>query len=498
MIIDASPSSSSRSAAIVAPAERAAPRAASARYAARSSAGSASRWRAHGVDVAARHRSGERGGRRRARRRCRPSPGRAAGTPRAARRRRRRRATAWPEQRDEVVATRCVAAAWYRTRSPGATRNGRMPSDTARRSTVGRARRPRTTSPGAAASADLGRRQATAAGGASRPRRRGGPTRSLSSSSSGHAPERWTTSAPARRPRRERGGGVGDRGVGRGDDHEVGVAAGVGHLRDRSAHRAASAAARADGASDAAPGDRDRRATRARPSAAATRRPGATRDPRGRAPAASTVPCTSDFLALRSSPWCGCRTTRAARNARPVGRTACRRRPGSACRPARVEVGERHEHERPLGHPGVRHLEVGLVDPLVADEQHVDVERPRAPPDGAHPVAVGLEPLRELAAARAGVEVGVDRHDRVEVVVLGRATDRRGLVDRRHRRRPRRRRPRRARRPPAAGARAGHRGSSRSRGTRGASADRRSLLDAHRDVVDHRAHRRVQLAHRHR
>ena len=58
----------------------------------------------------------------------------------------------------------------------------------------------------------------------------------------------------------------------------------------------------------------------------------------------------------------------------------------------RVEVGQRDQHERPLPHPGVGHDQVGLVDAAVADEQHVDVERPWAPALGPDPVGGGLEP----------------------------------------------------------------------------------------------------------
>ena len=70
---------------------------------------------------------------------------------------------------------------------------------------------------------------------------------------------------------------------------------------------------------------------------------------------------------------------------RPVGRN--RRRPTG------IEVGQRHEHEGPLGQPWMRHHEVGIVDHLVAHEQHVDVEGARAPTLTPDPVLGVLEPL---------------------------------------------------------------------------------------------------------
>ena len=86
------------------------------------------------------------------------------------------------------------------------------------------------------------------------------------------------------------------------------------------------------------------------------------------------------------------------------------------------------------------------------------------------------------ASSCVRVEVGVDRDDRVQVRVLRRPADRRGLVDARHRDDARRPRSPRARRPRPGGTRAGRRGSSRARGTRA-----RHTFDAHADVVDHRA-----------
>ena len=98
------------------------------------------------------------------------------------------------------------------------------------------------------------------------------------------------------------------------------------------------------------------------------------------------------------------------------------------------------------------------------------------------------------ASSACGSSVGVDRDDRVQVRVLRRPADRRGLVDARHRDDVDAVGRGRARRPRTADARAGRRGSSRAARYARLTA-RRSPLDAHGDVVDHRAHRRVQLAH---
>ncbi len=90
-----------------------------------------------------------------------------------------------------------MAAAWYRARSAGATRNGRSPSDTARRSTDGG---PST------AHHEPGSRRRPISGdgndwsGCSVPTSTSGRAAcTLSSSSTGHAPERWITSAPGRK-----------------------------------------------------------------------------------------------------------------------------------------------------------------------------------------------------------------------------------------------------------------------------------------------------------
>ena len=190
-----------------------------------------------------------------------------------------------------------------------------------------------------------------------------------------------------------------------------------------------SAAARVDGAAELRPAT----ATAVQPratSAAATvvpARPGPTR---ASARCDRLCTCTSAFpcpfvpAPVRVPVYSG------GANRRPVGRTDAAsagilvRQPGS--RSARGTTTNARSVIRGCGHD-----EIGLVDPFIAHEQHVDVDRPGAPADGADPLAVCLDRTRELEQRARGA-VGVDRHDRVQIVGLCRTTDGRGLVHRRH------------------------------------------------------------------
>ena len=80
----------------------------------------------------------------------------------------------------------------------------------------------------------------------------------------------------------------------------------------------------------------------------------------------------------------------------------------------------------------MRNREVGIVGAPVVDEQHIDVERPRSPSLRAFARRELLDQLT-LVEQLVRVEVGLDRDDRVQVRVLRRAADRRGLVHARHR-----------------------------------------------------------------
>ena len=93
------------------------------------------------------------------------------------------------------------------------------------------------------------------------------------------------------------------------------------------------------------------------------------------------------------------------------------------------EVGERGEHEPPLPHPRVGHLEIGLVDDLAVHPEHVDVEGAGTPALGRDAPGGVLEASAHLQQA-ARVEVGVELDDEVQVGALLRATDGLGLVDR--------------------------------------------------------------------
>ncbi len=60
------------------------------------------------------------------------------------------------------------------------------------------------------------------------------------------------------------------------------------------------------------------------------------------------------------------------------------------------QIGQRREHEAPLPHPGMGHDEIGFLDLLVIDQEHVDVEGPRAEPLGPDSSRRRLQPAAEL------------------------------------------------------------------------------------------------------
>src|SRR6185312_7518275 len=77
---------------------------------------------------------------------------------------------------------------------------------------------------------------------------------------------------------------------------------------------------------------------------------------------------------------------------------------------ARSELGERLEDEAPLVQAGVRNGEPGLLDLLVAVEQEIEIERPRAARAGdAHATEAPLDreqPVEELTRGKGRVELG--------------------------------------------------------------------------------------------
>ena len=256
----------------------------------------------HGVDVATRDRSGERvgGAERGSTLSTRGAHERQERLGRA--RRPRRRRARLPERAPRGGCSRWYAAAWYAARCAGATRNGRMPSDTASRSTVGgpvdrapRAGKPRRPRPRPTAT--------TAAGGARRSRTSGrsssqlvelveragaGEVHDQRAGLEARAParprcRRWRRRAWRRPPGRRR--------------------ARRRRRRRASAPRRRRGAA-VDAASRASAGDRRRPSSRARPAPTASVGAGATRDPRGRTPAGACAVqrCTSSFQPLVGVP----------------------------------------------------------------------------------------------------------------------------------------------------------------------------------------------------
>jgi hypothetical protein len=99
----------------------------------------------------------------------------------------------------------------------------------------------------------------------------------------------------------------------------------------------------------------------------------------------------------------------------------------------RREVSQRYEHETALPHPRVGYPEIREVNYEVADEQYVDVERPRPPPEASFPPSRGLRSPGRLQQIE-GCGVSPQFGDRVEVRALsGRAAHGRCLVHRGHR-----------------------------------------------------------------
>ena len=100
---------------------------------------------------------------------------------------------------------------------------------------------------------------------------------------------------------------------------------------------------------------------------------------------------------------------------------------------ATVELDQRRERERPLGEAWVRHDELWRVEDRLAesaDQQDVEIERTRAPPDlGGAVAAVAVLDAVELLEQLVRREIAVERDRGVEEGRLGGATDRVGGVD---------------------------------------------------------------------
>ena len=379
---------------------------------------------AHGVDVATRHRTGERdfGAPRVS---TFSSVARTSGSNAA-----ERHAGGvgesgrLPEQRDEVVGRHRRGRV---VRDPiGVLRPGtgacRATPPAARRR---RDRRPRTTSPAAGPRRSRAT-AATAAGAAIRPRRRDAPPAACQLVQRAHAGAVDHQCAGAQ-ARRHRGRGVGDGGVGGGD-----------RARGRR-RRPATARSRAGTSSRAAARRTEGDVGRARPATATGVQPRAAMRERQRGPGAAgphegerplrVIEQLSDLFV--PAPCWGCRTTRAdatlpVRAARHSGRgestppSRDRGRPAARARtPARssADAAPRGRDRRPPRRPRGARRRRGCAGPNA-----------HAGPGARRPRAAGRS-----AAGRAGLSVGVEGDDRVQVVGLRRAAHRRGLVHRRHR-----------------------------------------------------------------
>ena len=97
------------------------------------------------------------------------------------------------------------------------------------------------------------------------------------------------------------------------------------------------------------------------------------------------------------------------------------------------ELEQRDEDEAPPGQLGMRERQPLRAQLELAEQQHVDVERPRPVARGPeHPPVLDLDRLADVEQAVGG-QLGVDARRRVEKVgLVEHLSDRRGLVHGRH------------------------------------------------------------------
>ena len=102
-------------------------------------------------------------------------------------------------------------------------------------------------------------------------------------------------------------------------------------------------------------------------------------------------------------------STAAVSNTRRAPRPV-RQAPSVGQREPRIELDERLEDEAPLGQPGMRDGEAGLVQDEVAEEEQVEIDRPRAPvPDAAVAAELALhgeQPVEQLPGGELRVYSG--------------------------------------------------------------------------------------------
>ena len=96
------------------------------------------------------------------------------------------------------------------------------------------------------------------------------------------------------------------------------------------------------------------------------------------------------------------------------------------------DLRERDEIEGPLREVWMRHLEAPEIARDLAEEQDVDVDRPRRQVAGALTADGDLHRAQE-ALERGRIELRADRRSHVEKTRAADAADRRRLVIRRHR-----------------------------------------------------------------
>src|SRR4051812_28750134 len=96
----------------------------------------------------------------------------------------------------------------------------------------------------------------------------------------------------------------------------------------------------------------------------------------------------------------------------------------------RRQLQQRSEHESPLMHARVRHLQAGLIDARIAIKQEVEIERARRISEAA---LAAMPPLYSLKLVQQGYsrQCGVERRDRIDEIGLRGMSDRRRAIKRR-------------------------------------------------------------------
>ena len=100
------------------------------------------------------------------------------------------------------------------------------------------------------------------------------------------------------------------------------------------------------------------------------------------------------------------------------------------------DLAQRLQHEGPLVQARVRHAEAGLVDPLPAEEEQIEVEAARGVAHRSAPAAGRGLDRQQAIEEHPGPERGHELRGAVQIRALRRRAHRLGLVERRDGRHP--------------------------------------------------------------